>query len=283
MKHYLFLVKISCIFLMISICAGQSTMLKDDFSAHGFSIVLPDDPRYGSELQQLGFSSNPAPYSVVVKNTSQRGIVAFGMRFTKRFANGHIATSDVMESQPSALVDQARPVRYDKPNMALVMPGSSRVVTPENGIVDSSPKATTSFTSYQPHLSWTIIKVELDSAVFDDGEAIGPDQLDVVKRLKAHIDAQQDLVEEISGRLAKGEPLHAVLQDLTASSKTGFSKREVRAMTPTNLEQVYPLVRQHYLEELSATEANAGEEIAMRRLRQLAYTIRPQIRPQGEN
>ena len=277
-------VAVLCILLMIPNCFAQSaTMVKNDFSEQGFSIVLPDDPSYESELRTLGFSSSPSPYSVVVKNTSQRGIVAFGMRFTKRFANGHIATSDVTETQPSALVDRARPVRHDKLDQVLVMPGSSRLVTPENGIVDSSPKATTSSTSYRPHLSWTIIKVELDSAIFDDGEAIGPDQLDVVKRLKAHIDAQQDLFEEISGRLATGEFLHAVLQDLTASSKTGFSEREVRAMTPTNLDQVYPLVRQHYLEELSATEANAGEEIAMRRLRQLGYTIRPQIRLQGEN
>jgi len=256
-------------------------MVKEDFSEHGFSIILSDDPAFGDELQKLGFSTNPSPYSVVVKNTSQRGIVAFGMRFTKRFANGHIATSDVTETQPSALVDRGRPVRYDKPYGVLVMPGRSRLITPENGIVNPSPKATTAHTSYQPNLSWTITKVELDSAVFDDGEAVGPDQLDVVKRLKAHVDALQDLVEEISGRLAKGERLNAVLQDLTTSSNTGFSKRDVRTMTPTNLDQVYSLVRQHYLGELSATETNAGEEIATRRLRQLQYTIRPRIHPKG--
>jgi hypothetical protein len=255
-------------------------MTKEDFSEHGLSIILPDDAAFRDELQKLGFSANPSPYSIIVKNESPRGVVALGVRFTKRFTNGHIATSDICGSQPSALVDRGQPVRYDKPHKALVMPGNSRLITPEDGIPDPPSRPATSHTSYQTDLSWTITKVELDSAVFDDGEAIGPDHLVVVKRLKAHVDAQQDLVEEISGRLAKGELLHEVLRNLTSSSPADFSRQEMRTTAPTNFDPAYQLVRQRYLAELYTTEANAGQEIAIRRLRQLGYTTRPQIRLQ---
>jgi hypothetical protein len=67
-------------------------MTKEDLSEHGFSIILPDDPSYGAELEKLGPSANfraerLGPSSVVVKNTSRRAIVAFGVRFTERSAD----------------------------------------------------------------------------------------------------------------------------------------------------------------------------------------------------
>jgi hypothetical protein len=128
-------------------------------------------------------------------------------------------------------------------------------------------------------MPFTVIKVQLDSAVFDDGEAIGPDQLKVIKRLRAHINAQQDLIEEISDRLAIGERLRDVLRNLQrTSSRTDFSEVEIQtAMATAEVEKVYPLVRLRYLAELSTTEANAGDEIAIRRLRQLKYAARPNL------
>src|SRR5437660_12074076 len=95
-KRYLFLHGICCILLMACTCIGQSTMTKSDFPEQGFSIVLPDEPSYGSELRKLGLQ--PQPFAVLVKNTSRRAVVAFGIRFTKRFDNGHIATSDVISN-----------------------------------------------------------------------------------------------------------------------------------------------------------------------------------------
>lgn len=280
MKHCLPLLKFSCIFLIISACSGQSTMLKEDFSEQGVSLVLPNDPAYKSELEKLDSSISSSAHllalgtgTVLVKNTSRRAVVAFGIRFTKRSPDGHIATSDVVESQPSALLDLGQPGRYDRQLGGLVMPGAARLVTPD-GVVDSSRKV---YTHYRTARPWTIAKAQLDSVVFDDGQAIGPDQLGVIKSLKAHIDAQQDLMEEISDGLSHGELLHDVLQRIQgiASSKT-----DPRALTQSDPSKIYALVRQQYLDELSATEASAGDEVALRRLRQLRYATRPNIHSQ---
>jgi len=107
------------------------------------------------------------------------------------------------------------------------------------------------------------------------GEAIGPDKLEVVKRLKARVDAQQDLLEEVSNRVANGELLHSVLQEL---QKTALSQAQPRTLTKLNPDDVYGLVRQQYLDELAATETNVGEEAASRRIQQLKYVRRPTIR-----
>jgi hypothetical protein len=136
-----------------------------------------------------------------------------------------------------------------------------------------------SYTRYRTTMPFTTIQVQLDSAVFDDGGAIGPDQLNVVKRLRVHINAQQDLMEEISDRLATGRRLREVLRDLQeTSSRADFSELEIKtALATADIEKVYPLVRLHYLAELSTTEAHAGDEIAIRRLQQLKYAARPNI------
>jgi hypothetical protein len=202
------------------------------------------------------------------------------MRFTKRFANGHVATSDVASSQPSALLDLGQPNRYNRPPGGLILSGTARLVTPD-GIVDPARKGGT---SYQTDMPWTIIKVQLDSAVFNDGEAVGPDQLNVIKGLKAHIDAQQDLTEEISERIAKGEQLRDILHDLqqkAALSNPDLSEVEVQTMTTVSSNKTYSVIRQLYLNELSATATNVGDEIAFRRLQQLRYVARPNIHRQS--
>jgi hypothetical protein len=284
MRHFLFPLRACCILLATSACAVDPAMVKEDFRDRGLSIVLPDEPAYQAELQRLGFSAPPSPYSVVVKNTSHRGIVALGLRFTKQFANGHIATSDVAGTEPSALIDRGQPAHDEKPYRALVMPGGSRLVTPEDGIIIHPPSGPgPGHTVFRTRLPWVVTKVELDSVVFDDGEAIGPDHLDVVERLRAHVDAQQDLVEEISGRMANGEPVRGVLQDLAGSTPAGFSRETEGATASAIRGRVYASVRLRYIKELSTTEANAGEEAAIRRLRQVRYATRPQIRVQGGN
>jgi len=235
-------------------------MTKKDFAHQGFSILLPDDPHYDGELQKLGLPQNPNPeqpsFSVLLKNTSQRAVVAFGIRFTKRLAQGGLRTSAYAASQPSALLDLgqremaqremgqpdlAQPNCYSRRPRGLVPPATARLVC-EDGIVDPTRR---SYTRYRTPMPFTIVKVQLDSAVFDDGEAIGPDQLNGVNRLGAKINAQQDLMEEISDRLSTGERLREVLRDLQeTSSRADFSEIEIKtAMATADIEKVYPLVR----------------------------------------
>ncbi|MGH9571179.1 MAG: hypothetical protein ACRD4F_16150, partial [Candidatus Angelobacter sp.] len=56
-------------------------MTKKDFAGAGFSITLPTDPGFDTELRELGFGQNEdsnilRPLSVILKNSSDRSIVA---------------------------------------------------------------------------------------------------------------------------------------------------------------------------------------------------------------
>lgn len=276
MKYCPPLLKLSCIFLIVSICNGQSMMLKEDFSQQGVSLVLPGDSSYGSELEKLGFSNNPSeenirPASVVIKNTSRRTVIAFGISWTKRhLRTGTIAPSTVSCSQPFALLDGHRP-HYDRPLQGTIPPGTSRVVTVAGMVQNASDLGKTVVDTKE----WAFEGVQLDSVVFEDGEAFGPDHLDVVKRLKARVDALNELTQEISARLSQGEELHALLQELKAVAPSG---PELSASSPFNANDVAAAVRQQYLDELATTAKNFGDDVARGRLHQLTYTTRPRVR-----
>lgn len=276
MKHCLPLLKLSCIFLIISACAGQSMMLKKDFPQQGISLVLPSDSSYETELQKLGFSGNVAtervrPASVVIKNTSQHTIIAFGISWTKRhLKTGTLSPSSVSCSQSLGLLDGNRR-HYDGPLEGTIPPGTSRLVTVAGMIQTASDLGKTILNVEE----WRFEEVLIDSVVFEDGEAFGPDHLDVAKRLQARVDALQELTQEISNNLSQGGQLGAVLEGLTSVSP---SQSEMSVLSPFNPGDVRGLVRQQYLEELAATAKNAGEDVARRRLRQLMYTTRPTIR-----
>jgi hypothetical protein len=252
-------------------------MLKEDFSQQGVSLVLPDDPSYGSELERLGFSNNPAeasvrPASVLIKNTSHHTVIAFGISWTKRhLRTGSIAPSHVSGSQPFGLLDGNRP-HYDGPMEGTIPPGTSRLVTAAGMVQTADDLGKTIGLIWK---EWAFEKVQLDSIVFDNGEAFGPDHLGVVKGLKARVETLQDLTQEIFTRFSQGEQLRAVLEEL---SSVAPSKSEVATLSPFDPSNVPTLVRQQYLDELATTAKNFGDEVARGRLHQLMYTTRPTIR-----
>jgi hypothetical protein len=279
MQQRLLLLKLSCIVFVVSTCVGQSTMTKQDFSEHGFSIVLPNDPGFESELKHLGFSTSVGaqrlrPFSVIVRNTSHRMIVAFGIRWTKRHVqSGNVATSDGIYVQRFGLLDGGHP-RYDGPLEGIIQPEGSRFVTVV-GMIQKASELENLDPSLPDLSQWVFEKVQLDSVVFDDGDAFGADQLGAVKRLEAQVDAQQDLMQELSDRLARGEHFEEVLRNLQGAES---SKPDPSSQPNASPKDVYTLTRQQYLQELSVTEKNFGEDAARRRLRQLKYTTKPTIR-----
>jgi hypothetical protein len=254
-------------------------MTKEDFSDRGFSIVLPNDPNYNSELKHLSFSTSVVaqrlrPFSVIVRNTSQRTIVAFGIRWTKRhIQSGSIATDDGIYVQRFGLLDGNRP-HYDGPLEGIIPPGTSLLVTVA-GVIQKVGDGDTFDHPLSDLSQWAFEKVRLDSVVFDDGEAFGPDQLGAVKRLKAQVDGQQDLMQELSDRLSHGENFQDVLRGLQSAD---LSKAESPPQSDVDSQDVYALIRQQYLQELSMTATNFGEDVARRRLQQLKYTTKPTIR-----
>jgi len=122
-----------------------------------------------------------------------------------------------------------------------------------------------------------VTSVVLDAAIFDDGEAIGPDQLGMVDRFKAHFTAEQDLMAEIDSRLASGEVMRDILVDIRG--KLSLETADI-PITPL---AIYEDTRNQILSELETTGRNFGDDVAKRVVLFRKYDKKPDIHKKPKN
>jgi hypothetical protein len=261
--------------LSMKICVAQArdlSMKKHDLTSAGFSIITSDDPSYETELRQLGFGSNPdalaiKPFSVLLKNTSSRSVVAFAIKWTISDALGNTLSRSFNYIQPNALLDGGKAKRERMPVEHQIRPGASRLVT-VNGMVRSPEElhdlAAGSFVG-------SVKGVDLDLAIFDDGEAVGPNELGLMERFAAFVDAEQDLMREVGSRMSIGEEVKKILADIR--SRLAPDTREV----PVTPAAIYDHNLRIYLDELEATTENAGTEATRNIVAYRKYDVRPNI------
>jgi hypothetical protein len=257
--------------LQLTADTAALNMTTHDLANYGLSLLLPTDARYAEELNKLQFDNKPGmesakPGSVIIKNVSQHAVVSFGLRWKIKDSTGFVWTRDVMHIEPRALLDGDR----RRTDQVTVASGSSRLVTVEGVIVNH--EALRGFSSSFLSPGFTVVSVQLDLAVFDDGEVVGPDQIGMLPAFKATINAKQDLMEEITDKLSQGQSLHEILVALNSANKA-----VPKTYAPLDPNGTYAALRQQYLEELTTTEQNFGQEIAMRSLTHHRYDNRPNI------
>jgi hypothetical protein len=246
-------------------------MTKHDLVDNGLSILLPRDAGYAEELNKLQLDNKPGmdvaqPFSVIMKNASRKAVAAFVLRWKIKDPNGFVRTQNVMQLEARALLDGGRR-RTDQLSIAA---GTSRLVTVEGIIMNL--EALHNFSSSFQAPDFTVVSVELDLAVLDDGEVIGPDQVGMLPIFKAAVNAKQDLMEEINSRLSQVGSLHEILVSLNNANK-----KTSQTYDPLDPVATYAATRQQYLDELTTTEQNFGEEMALRSLKYHKYDNRPNI------
>ncbi len=266
-------------------CAGQQreqTMLKHDLIESGFSIILPSEPSFDSELLKLGLSLSTdteelRPFSVILKNSSKRSIVAFALRWSIVDGAGNVTTHDHSYMQTSGLLDGGRAKRERAELEHQIRQGASRFVT-INGMARNTDELRALASAFQNNPpQFSIAGVLLDAAIFDDGEAIGPDHLGMTARFKAQFTGEQDLILEINSMLSRGETMRDVLADLR--SKLPLDTGTI----PTTPPEIYDRARRQLLIELETTERNFGDEVVKRTVAFRKYNKQPDIRRKPEN
>jgi hypothetical protein len=272
--------------MVLSLCAislgtqqtaanGPIFMTKSDLAQHGLSLLLPGEAGYAEELNKLGLNDKPGmdlakPGSVILKNASPHSIITFGVRWKIKDSTGFVWTRDVMHVEPRGLLDGGR----RRTEQVSIPAGSSRLITVE-GLIQN-PAGLKDFSSSFLAPGFSPVSVQLDLAIFDDGEVVGPDEIGMLPTVKATINAKQDLMEEVSSRLAQGQSLHEALASLQSEAKPA-----PKTHAPLDPDATYAALRQQYLDELATTERNFGEQVAMRSLQNHKYEIRPDIHRRG--
>lgn len=250
---------------------GPTSMTKRDLAKDGLLLLLPQDPAYADELTKLQFEGKPGmdvarPDSVILKNNTNRALAAFALRWKIADPTGFLRTRDVMQLEPMVLLDGG----VAKTDQALIPAGASRLVTIEGLIL--RPESLKDFSSEFLQPGFSPKSVQLDFAVFDDGEIVGPDEIGLLPTFKATFDAKQDLMEEISAQLSQGKSLDAILNDLKKTSAPAPTTH-----APLDPVSTYASLRQQYLDELITTDHNFGEQRALQSLRRHKYKTRPNI------
>lgn len=252
--------------------ARGATVIKRDLAPAGVSIIVASDPAYDAELQHLGFADNAdalavKAFSAILKNTVSRSVVAFAIKWTFVDSAGNELSRGFSFVQPSGLLDKGK-MKRDKADIEhQVRPATSRLIT-INGMARSTEELHD--IAGRP-FDGTVKSVALDLAIFDDGEAVGPNELGLMEHFSAFVNAEQDLMQEVSLRLSKGETMREILADIR--SRLGADAGSV----PTTAAAMYEHNLRIHLRELETTSKNAGEMAARNIVANRKYDVRPNI------
>ena len=247
--------------------AGTNPMVKDDLARRGLKLLLRSDPTFADELKKLGLDSSELQakglFPVLLRNSSLRSLAAVQIHWRLIDNSSVIWNPSFSFTQPRALLD-GHLVRMEE---ASLPSNSTRLITVEGLIL--RPEQLHNMSSQFSSKPFSLVSVQIDSAVFDDGSVVGPDEDGLVARFRAMVDAQHDLMEEIGSQLAKGQSLHDVLAAMPHEDD-----KNVHSVAPS---EFYRMIRQQILDEMIATEKNFGQEMAMRSFHYHRYEIRPDI------
>ncbi|MGE5322361.1 MAG: hypothetical protein ACM3SW_05845 [Actinomycetota bacterium] len=250
---------------------------KTDLADAGFSIILPTDTAFDEELQRLGFGQNEdaqflRPLSVILKNSSHRSIVAFALRWTISGPDGRVTTHDQSYLQPSGLLDGTRARRGHAEVEHQIRQDGSRFVTVGGMARTKEELHALARGRSSDATQFSVVSVGIDVAIFDNGECVGTDELGMVSRFEARVDAEQDLMSEIHSRLTSGESLKDILTAIDTETDKDTGRVPI---TPAD---VYRATKRSLLNELITTRDNYGDDMALRTVQFRRYDNRPVIR-----
>ncbi|HWN11291.1 MAG TPA: hypothetical protein VNO50_18795 [Pyrinomonadaceae bacterium] len=201
-----------------------------DFPEHGVSLIVPSDPAFGHLLTKLESAPILDPYSVLLKNTSNRAVVGYSLQW--QCFDGAPETSHRSLSNDRNL---NRIVSWvflhgEESNRKAAINGSEDVVKPHSTWLISSdgsarslglnrvevPFAKTPDASYgggalNGCASMTVIA---DGIFFEDGTFIGPDTNALFTRVKSEMDARHELFQEIDNDLKSGKKVEEIFKEL---------------------------------------------------------------------
>ncbi len=264
--------------LVLSQCsfAQTKTMNKQDLAEHGFVMLVPGEAGFAETLKDHGFSAPPSLKALVVKNTSKKGIAAFGIQYLAICADStELAVNQVVYTAPQGLLDAGQPNTRDRE--PIIEAGGSRVIS-QGAIVSATQSAVHAWLEMVPACAVVGLTAKADLVVYEDGRAYGPDNMNVLGQLETHLAAQQDVVQEISERMAGGEGIASVLADISAS----LPNRDLHA-APIQEETLYIKFRRHYVRLLTAEQRRSGDSAVVNKLKHFAFTVKPTIHREGGN
>lgn len=217
-----------------------------DLPEYGVRLVAASDPQFdglaAAKLKNISPDSieSNKPFSVFVKNTGKRDLVAYVLKWELVEADGSVrthvssdgnpnllmgsaATSNpaLMESSPVVKPSGAKFCSWVEPDPGQGL-GSTSASTPagssDSGFLERAAKGGNK-DGIRDYLQTQLrqgrsITISVDGAFFDDGTFVGPNTTGYYERIEAQVRAKRDLLEEMNKAAGQGKKADEVFQVL---------------------------------------------------------------------
>lgn len=198
-----------------------------DLPEHGLTIISPSDPSFDGKLSALlkgegnDVADNLKPFSIFIENKSKRTVVAYLIQWCFTAADGRNDCYRKAFSNPRALMGgenlsegMERQSGRIKPNsnrffslVALDGRGAFRVPMSREELEEFKQgkfDGKALLLRFSAELEkYTDLTVSIDGAFFDDGTFVGPDTAGFFAQTSAMIDANNDLLNEITLEMSR--------------------------------------------------------------------------------
>lgn len=255
-----------------------------DLQEHGLTIIGSGDTSFDGMLDVLRVNTSGAPleairpYSVFIKNTGRRAVVAFVLKWELIRPDGRvIAETNQYVTKYSLMGDEVSDSggHIIKPNTSWwAFPGFA-VAQDTSGLNTGSPE----FAAYLERANrdlaqYTGITVSIDGVFFEDGAFVGPDTTEFFGKVKALIDASQDLRRDIETRVKSGKSADEVLTHVTEEAR----KSKVKLGRNSTAEDYYKHFKRSAAEELLNMRSVSGNEKTLEHALRPSKKTRPLLR-----
>ncbi len=252
---------------------SSPTVTIDALDANGVRLLPSAAPEFAQALdpQRDRQIDVLAPYSVLIKNDTDKAIIAYSVRWYVTDLLGKPNAHEVTIFDFSTFESSSNLPPHTSRLVSVLSGFGSRGLRWDAG-VDQINQLMALF------MRQTSIVIRLEAVLFKDGSAIGPDGNDWVPRWKAYIDAERDVYT--AARHAPPADIRAFLsKSVTAAFELARPMFQGEYRDDTHLllaanrsgtyQQCYGLLRGYFATRLLTSLGEDGEESTMQSLKEI--------------
>jgi len=248
-----------------------------DHPEKGITLIGSGDPSFDGMLRAfLKGRTSPLvdalkPFSVFVKNTGNRSVVAYDLKWELVKADGTVASQDVAYANPRALMDGGTPdgEKLETASGLAVAPNAMRLVSLAfslgqdnvDALFDSQaevePKDIDLINKFRNELAqFTDMSISVDGVFFEDGSFIGPNTTKFFDHFKAQLDAYHDVLQAILVARSQNKSPDVIFRGIEALANSP----EIVLTSNSTLADYYKFHRIEYAKQLVQMKTKMGAE-----------------------
>jgi hypothetical protein len=252
--------------------AMQVRFNKRDLPQQGVQIITPVEESFDYIASKYFNGTIPAsgqPFSVFIKNSSNKMVVAYALTWEFAKTDGKIMSNTVGYSEPGVLMGDEIP--NDLKHTTAILPHEVRCFSWGSQIM---PEESRDYDQVRAMLESqlseaTDLTVSLDGVVFDDGSFVGPNMV-FFQQMQALVNAKIDLLREVALG-SKRKQLDRAFESIKAKAR----EDDVTLGSTFSADEYYRHFRKMYASEIVAMTEAYGEEALVPHLTRSYLRARP--------